>query len=1451
MEFVELERSFIEITEDQEPNLEIGPNWGHLYGGWLRWEELLRFRRVALLAEALSGKTEEFRNKATALNNQDRTAFFVAIENLADLGLQALLGPSEHHMLQRWLSSSRVGYFFLDSVDEARLNRRSFEVALKRLANEVDRALDRTHVFVSCRVSDWKEPEDRRAIETILRSRESNRNIEIPVDPEAALLAPIFDKEDRMEKAGSDHNDNKLDQLHVVQILPLDDRQRRILAHASGVGDVERFISEIQQQGLDELAERPGDLLELIDYWNRHRRFGPFAEMVQYALLRKLSERDKFRIDNDTLSISKAEIGAESVAGALTLCKSFTLRAPGHHADGNLHTDALDPASVLVDWTDAERNALLRLGVFAPSTYGRIRFHHRSIQEYLTAAWLHRMLEKGCPRQEIFDLVFCEKYGVETVVPSLRPAAAWLSLKHADIREEIVSREPLVLLRFGDPGSLPSETKERLLLTYAAKHAACEITDDFLELRSLWMFADKKLARSIRKAWHLNQNSEFRLDLIRLIGEGRISECEDLARGVALDDSAAIGDRVVALDALKKCGDQPAIKEYASRLKTNVSRHKGRLIAGSAKVLFPDHLTVSELVHLIARFPPPDEFSVDWFGYDLFDLWSSCLSDEAKNELAAGLADICLKKPYVDDYHRVSRKHRQTSKQLEPIAHRLAVELGDRDPPEFLVRLLMVVERAEHRFRSHTQQQPLDEVIRSNSKIHRSLFWADVEDQQTNRMERVEPTHYSQIFFGGEPLWRLSGRDLYWLFDDLDNRPRENHRRIALSAILNVLSRENRLSEEIEIVRSRVSGNAVLEADLEAHLRPVEDDEQTRQLRKKIDKARKKRSQDEEEAKLSWLQFRTELQADPSRLSNLHSPEIGSAVSDLMNVTRWLCRKTGSNDSRAAEHWKLLEEGFGSAVAEAYRDGMKLLWRITEPERPVRKKGSATVTKLTTILSISGIALEATGSSGWASDLSQEEAERATRHGCWVDRGYPIWLDTLLSEHLEVAFPVIRVELSREWYSRQETPLVFLSHFSDSTPQVSSQIYDEVRQHFLRSGPKRISVLDCALRIIQKTELDDNQKQEWASLAHQRFIRSLKSTDRERALRYLALLFYVAPSRAVDAFGNWLDGVKSKDRREFSWDAFASLFGRDYPLVAMPIRGAPVQSLKQLVHIAYRHVKPTGDRVREGPFTPDLRDKAEGGRNAVLKLLLDAKGHEAYAALRDLSDTPALRKRNRRLRELSHKIAERDAEIPAWQTDDVRMFERRHQRPALTGEDLFRIVNATLANIQFGFTSEDASSKDVLLTARDETAVQNWLAEQLKLRANERFTAFREPEVANAKQPDILISSTSARCEVALEVKHGGMRWTVRRLEDALINQLAENYLKPRDRRHGIFVITRHSGRTWRHPISKKALEFGELICHLKSIAESLSDNTTGPIELSVVGIDASKIDASKNVKRV
>src|SRR5215469_16050343 len=103
MAFVELDRNFVKVGKDQEPHLEIGRLWGRKYAGWLNWGDLRKHRRVVLLAEAASGKTEEFLNQADTLRASGTPAFFVTIENLADGGLNEALEPPHVAAFDRWL----------------------------------------------------------------------------------------------------------------------------------------------------------------------------------------------------------------------------------------------------------------------------------------------------------------------------------------------------------------------------------------------------------------------------------------------------------------------------------------------------------------------------------------------------------------------------------------------------------------------------------------------------------------------------------------------------------------------------------------------------------------------------------------------------------------------------------------------------------------------------------------------------------------------------------------------------------------------------------------------------------------------------------------------------------------------------------------------------------------------------------------------------------------------------------------------------------------------------------------------------------------------------------------------------------------------------------------------------------------------------------------------------
>ena len=71
----------------------------------------------------------------------------------------------------------------------------------------------------------------------------------------------------------------------------------------------------------------------------------------------------------------------------------------------------------------------------------------------------------------------------------------------------------LTLLAYGDPGSLSISAREKILQNYAVKEATAQTSDERLEPRALWMFANEQLTPAIRKAWHTNRHEEFRFDL--------------------------------------------------------------------------------------------------------------------------------------------------------------------------------------------------------------------------------------------------------------------------------------------------------------------------------------------------------------------------------------------------------------------------------------------------------------------------------------------------------------------------------------------------------------------------------------------------------------------------------------------------------------------------------------------------------------------------------------------------------------------------------------------------------------------------------------------------------------------------------------------------------------------------------------------------------------------------
>jgi hypothetical protein len=1432
MAFVDLKRSFVPVKKDEEANLSIDHQWGQRYAGWLSWAGLLERKRVVLLAEALSGKSEEFKHAASGLRAKGSFAFDTTVENLVDQAF--LVKPDEQAALDRWKGGDEVAWFFLDSVDEARLNRKRLKDALLRLAASIGSALGRAHILISCRVSDWQGESDRTTILSMLPLPKEAPPSAQSDDPDAALLDPIFAKEKQQRVRPKINETETEPDLTVVRLVPLSDDQRRVLVQSEELPDVDTFLKALEQHGLDALAERPGDVLELVRYWKTHGGFGSLLQMTEETVKVKLAEIDPYRTDSAELTQEEAHQGVERLAAGLTLAKSFTLAGPGGTADPSLAAGAVKANDLFSDWVTPKISALLRRGIFAPATYGRVRFHHRSTQEYLAAQWLHRLLDAGSDPAEIFDLLFAVSYGVKTVVPSLRATAAWLALWRSDIRDEIVDRDPMLLLKEGDPGSLLNEIKSKLLVHLARRHADGDVADDSIDRRALWMFASPALSDAIHKAWDINPRPDFRAYLIRLVREGGIKGCTDLAVALANDEKARDYWRVLAVEALVACQADRELKVIAKSFLHNASRARPQHAAGFARALFPKYINVKELFDVIERAKPAKRFTTDGFPYAIDGLFDACPATD-KPEFIDRLAALCLNQPFAEEFRRISKQQVELAKHLGGVAHAGVTALRGGAPSGGLIKLLSVVERAERGSHQQNEQPALNTLVRDNTSVNRALFWYDVEEvRQFHKKESQQVDH--RLFIGGAALWGLADRDRPWLEEDLATKLFEDDRRVALSAVADLLGGD--LKKHALRLRRLIGKNVALRADLQQQLKPPKPSASYRKMQADHADWQKKTHAKCERDKESWRKFRDEIIANPevlSRITNAKDVPVGW----LLNLTTWLAKKTGKEYTTGAPDWRLLVPAFSSAVAKNYRDGMKALWRVVEPESPVRKEGGATTVKWVTILSVAGLNIEAGEDPKFGDRLTSEEIRRAASHGAVSGQGYPPWMDALLNKDPTTVVPIAREEFAREWSSDGGGANYFLYRFSKESAAVHPGFRNVMFEIIVSHEPATLNLLDHGIGVLLREPFTPQQLEKVRTIAEARFA-AHQHAQPEWAARYLVLLFFVDFIGATGKLIAWVEAVEKADRYKLAETTLGIIFGDRDPLADRALSGAPVSSLEKLLLLAYRYIKPVNDRASdEEDDDYSWRDDAELARNTILKALTDTRGVEAYDAMRRLADHREMKPRRLWLRELARQMADRDSELPAWTPAEAVAFERERLLPPKTGPQLYRVARSALNQIKWRFDHGNASSQPVLLTAEDEDAVQKYLAEQLELTALGRYHTVREPEIAESNKPDILLSSAHSIDEVAIEVKYGDKGWRAVTLEHALTAQLAEDYLRPANRRHGLLVVTSHSSKRWRHPATGAMLSFNEMIAYLNSVASKLKRNAVGEVTVAVIGIDA------------
>ena len=499
------------------------------------WKDLDKRYRSVVLAEAGAGKTVEMKARAEHVEQQGRPAFFIRIEDIED-DFQHSFDVGSTEAFEQWLRSQNDAWFFLDSVDEARLkDPRTFEKAIRRFSREIKKAQHRAHVCISSRPYAWRAKSDRDLVK---------RHLSLP--------------KERSEPTGEDRETTDTSEsegaLEVFLLRPLNETDIRQFAEHRSVPEVDRLIDDLERRSLMALAGRPFDLEAILDKWASDGTLGSRSELLRHNIEMRLKDsHNPDRARRQPLNLEQALAGAQRLAAAVVLTGESGIQVPDStHAQGGIDAEA-----VLSEWEPDDVQALLEKGIFDDVIYRAVRFRQRDVRELLAAGWFSELLQKGRSRHEIESLFFREQFGHKFISPRLRVVLPWLMLDDSDIRGRILASHPEITMEGGDPPRLPLPERKRILSDVVERLVGHEDYGKADDNSALARIAHPDLTEHTLALIDQYANNDDALFFLgRLVWQGAMSGCVTPLVRVAADPAHGIYTRIAATLAVSTCGTE-------------------------------------------------------------------------------------------------------------------------------------------------------------------------------------------------------------------------------------------------------------------------------------------------------------------------------------------------------------------------------------------------------------------------------------------------------------------------------------------------------------------------------------------------------------------------------------------------------------------------------------------------------------------------------------------------------------------------------------------------------------------------------------------------------------------------------------------------------------------------------------------------------------------------------
>lgn len=1424
----EISRIFRDLSDKEVADVESGwrlTRWGMSQGAG--WDDLLKSRRILIVSETGVGKTFECRACRDRLWGNGEPAFFLELATLADVDVRDMLGAKEQTRFDAWLrAQSETATFFLDSIDELKISQKSFEQALKRLSRAIAGHLGRARFVITTRPI----PIDQQLIE---------RHLPIPRATETAATAEAFADVATRRNRQQKENTAEPKFWRNVGLMPLSRDQIREFAVGQGVTDPDALLADIERRDAEEYAQRPQDLIELCSDWKDHQRIRSHGEQVATNVTNKLKPRTD-RAEKAQLSVERALEGASRLALAAMLTLKLTIRYSAESDRNQSSEAALDASKILTDWSQPERDTLLERALYGFANYGRVRFHHRSIIEYLTAKRLDALLGRGVPIKAIKRLLFAETaQGDKVVRPSMRPIAAWLSIWRDGIFTEVKDREPEVLLNYGDPQSLSPPQRADVLKVYVDRYGKGGWHGLRVPAIQVHRFASAELSSPVKSMWVGGiENPEVRELIFELIGAGKLTGCADIAHGVAIDAQASYRERMDALEALVGLGDSRLVPISAS-IETDAVLWPADIARAAAIRLFPKHLTVRQLCTILPRVKGPKRTIGDLSWKLPRLIVDADFTPAALDELRTGLTDLV-----VDGAEWRNEKWPLTqSKRPDLVSSLIATCIrqfreGIATPELFRSSVLALRFTKDE----HSLEQPAKELQRlladASSEQREVAFWTD--DAFLQALHPVNDAGHRVFHLNHYGGIRLNPeKDRPWVMRrlaDKDNSVTEREM-MLYAAMIELLRPGDDVMKVYEGLKPVVADCPPLLTIIEDRMKPARDSEETRRLEEKRARRKRETEDEDEKARTSWVKFWREIASNPEDV-------FADARADNTAWNLWQAMERSGNESRASG-WnrRFIEQQFSPDVADRLRAALQRIWRQDRPtlrsERPADSKNTFLVKWQ---LGLAAIYAEAEDPL-WAKKLTDEEARLAARYAPIELNGFPSWLGALVAEHPNAVESVLGEELSlslRE-LGDDSNAAISLQNVRHASPRVAALFIprikawlDETRGGRPGNDASAEGRLSQAVDVLMQSDNQDIRKA-LEGIAAEELAKGLQSPF---AKVWMPVLMQLNPEAGVGALKTGLKAIQPSERGAgVEW--FSTLFEHDRRGTTVDLRRAEFTPnlLLRLVRLAYQYVRPADDAQHEGAYSPDDRDHAEQGRNTVLSALLVTSGSEGWAAKLEMAQDPLFANFKDRAMAIARERAAEEVDGTALSDSEFVALDTYGEASPSTRDAMFAVMRDRLDDID-DMLLQDTSHRETWATIRDERLMRREIARELLIHRNHVYTVDQEAATADEKKTDIRMRAAASAQQATIELKIGEKDRSAADLRATLKDQLLTKYMTAEDCRSGCLLITIASDKTWPHSDTNKTLDFAGLIAMLNEEANRLSLKLGGSVRLMAKGLD-------------